>query len=59
MSYHLSLGTSEVRKSDIQLFGFAGLYDTWLDPDMTEPEEIVSLLRPYPAEMLQAMPAIA
>jgi putative SOS response-associated peptidase YedK len=33
--------------------------DYWLDPDMTEPEEIVSLLRPYPAELLQAMPAIA
>ena len=33
--------------------------DHWLDPDMTEPEEIVSLLRPYPAELLQAMPAIA
>jgi putative SOS response-associated peptidase YedK len=33
--------------------------DSWLDPDMTEPEEIVSLLRPYPAELLQAMPAIA
>lgn len=33
--------------------------DYWLDPDMTEPAEIVSLLRPYPAELLQAMPAIA
>jgi putative SOS response-associated peptidase YedK len=33
--------------------------DDWLDPDMTEPEEMVSLLRPYPAELLQAMPAIA
>ncbi len=33
--------------------------DHWLDPDMTEPEEIVSLLRPYPAELLQAMPASA
>jgi len=25
----------------------------WLDPDMTETEEIVSLLRPYPAELLE------
>jgi putative SOS response-associated peptidase YedK len=33
--------------------------DHWLDPGMTEPEEIVSLLRSYPAELLQAMPAIA
>ena len=33
--------------------------DSWLDPDMTEPEEMVSLLRPYPAKLLQAMPAIA
>jgi putative SOS response-associated peptidase YedK len=28
--------------------------DHWLDPDMTEPEEIVSLLRPYPAELMAA-----
>ena len=33
--------------------------DHWLDPDTTEPEEIVGLLRPCPAELLQAMPAIA
>ena len=33
--------------------------DHWLDPDMTEPEEIVSLLRPYPAELLEARPASA
>lgn len=33
--------------------------DHWLDPDMTEPEETVNLLRPYPAELLQAMPASA
>jgi putative SOS response-associated peptidase YedK len=31
--------------------------DHWLDPDMTEPEEIVSLLRPYPAALLEAKPA--
>jgi putative SOS response-associated peptidase YedK len=90
-----------IARKDDELFGFAGLYDTWrdpndpaggelttctiittqpnelvapihnrmpvillpededhwLDPDMTEPEGIVSLLRPYPAELLQAMPA--
>ena len=28
--------------------------DHWLDPDLTEPEEIVSLLRPYPAALLAA-----
>jgi len=28
--------------------------DHWLDPDMSEPEEIVSLLRPYPAELMTA-----
>jgi putative SOS response-associated peptidase YedK len=28
--------------------------DHWLDPDMTEPEEIVSLLKPYPSELLEA-----
>jgi putative SOS response-associated peptidase YedK len=28
--------------------------DRWLDPDMTEPEEIVSLLRPYPADLMMA-----
>jgi putative SOS response-associated peptidase YedK len=84
-----------IARKDGDLFGFAGLYDTWhdpgggelttctiittqpnelvapihnrmpvillpededhwLDPDMTEPEEIVSLLRPYPAELLEA-----
>ena len=92
-----------IARKDDELFGFAGLYDTWrdpgdpagdelatctiittqpndivapihirmpvillpededhwLDPDMTEPAEIVSLLRPYPAELLQAMPTIA
>ena len=91
-----------IARKDNELFGFAGLYDTWrdpgdpagdelttctiitaqpnelvapihnrmpvillpqdedywLDPDITETEEIVSLLRPYPAELLQAMPAI-
>jgi putative SOS response-associated peptidase YedK len=84
-----------IARKDGDLFGFAGLYDTWrdptggelttctiittqpndivapihnrmpvillpndedhwLDPDMTEPEEIISLLRPYPAELLEA-----
>jgi putative SOS response-associated peptidase YedK len=33
--------------------------DHWLDPDMTEPEEIVVLLRPYPAALLEAKPASA
>ena len=33
--------------------------DHWLDPDMTELEEIVSLLRPYPAELLDTQPARA
>lgn len=28
--------------------------DRWLDPDMTAPEEIVSLLRPYPADLMVA-----
>ena len=28
--------------------------DHWLDPDMTEPEEIVNLLKPYPSELLEA-----
>src|SRR5689334_13352028 len=27
--------------------------ERWLDPDMTEPEEIVSLLRPYPADLMR------
>jgi putative SOS response-associated peptidase YedK len=27
--------------------------ERWLDPDMTEPEEIASLLRPYPADLLE------
>jgi putative SOS response-associated peptidase YedK len=26
--------------------------DHWLDPDMTEPEEITRLLRPYPADLM-------
>jgi putative SOS response-associated peptidase YedK len=26
--------------------------DHWLDPDMSEPEEITSLLRPYPADLM-------
>ena|SRR5689334_14218252 len=26
----------------------------WLDPDLTEPEQIVSLLRPYPADLMVA-----
>jgi len=25
----------------------------WLDPDLTEPEPIVNLLRPYPVDLLQ------
>jgi putative SOS response-associated peptidase YedK len=28
--------------------------DTWLDPDLREPEAVVGLLRPYPAKLLQA-----
>ncbi len=28
--------------------------ERWLDPDLTDPGEIVSLLRPYPAELLVA-----
>jgi putative SOS response-associated peptidase YedK len=28
--------------------------DHWLDPDMSEPEEILSLLRPYPADLMMA-----
>jgi hypothetical protein len=28
--------------------------DHWLDPDMCEPEEITSLLRPYPADLMMA-----
>jgi putative SOS response-associated peptidase YedK len=28
--------------------------DHWLDPDMSEPDEIVSLLRPYPADLMAA-----
>jgi putative SOS response-associated peptidase YedK len=28
--------------------------DHWLDPDMSEPEAIVSLLRPYPADLMKA-----
>jgi putative SOS response-associated peptidase YedK len=86
-----------ITRTDDDLFGFAGLYDTWhdperggdelvtctiittqpndvmapihnrmpvillpedeerwLDPDLSEPEHVVSLLRPYPAELLTA-----
>jgi putative SOS response-associated peptidase YedK len=28
--------------------------DHWLDPDMSEPDEITSLLRPYPADLMTA-----
>lgn len=88
-----------IARTDGELFGFAGLYETWcdpsgggnelatcsiittqpneliapihnrmpvillpedeehwLDPDMTEPEEIVSLLQPYPAQLMMASP---
>jgi putative SOS response-associated peptidase YedK len=31
--------------------------EAWLDPDMTEVEAITSYLRPYPAELLEAVPA--
>ena len=31
--------------------------DYWLDPDLTDPGEIASLLRPYPSELLMARPA--
>ncbi len=31
--------------------------ERWLNPDMTEPDEILRLLRPYPAELLMARPA--
>jgi putative SOS response-associated peptidase YedK len=31
--------------------------EQWLDPDMTESEAIVSLLRPYPADLVMAHPA--
>jgi len=30
--------------------------DRWLDPDMSEPEEITGLLRPYPADLMVANP---
>jgi putative SOS response-associated peptidase YedK len=85
-----------IARKDGDLFGFAGLYDTWRDPnsgselttctiittqpnelvapihnrmpvillpededhwldlDMSEPEAIVSLLRPYPADLMAA-----
>ncbi len=33
--------------------------ERWLDPEMTDPGEIVSLLRPCPAEVLVARPAAA
>lgn len=31
--------------------------ERWLDPDMTEPDEIVPLLKPYPADLMMARPA--
>lgn len=31
--------------------------DTWLNPDMTEVEQIPSYLRPYPDELLEAVRA--
>jgi putative SOS response-associated peptidase YedK len=87
-----------IARTDGELFGFAGLYETWRDPhdptggelttctvittepnalvvpihtrmpvmllpededhwlapDRSEPEEIVSLLRPYPADLMTA-----
>jgi putative SOS response-associated peptidase YedK len=84
-----------IARRDEDMFGFAGLYDTWkspsgyelrtctiitttpnkvlepihnrmpvlllpdqedewLNPDMTEPQDIVSYLRPYPDELLEA-----
>lgn len=33
--------------------------ERWLDSDMTEPEEIMSLLKPYPAGLMRALPAAA
>jgi putative SOS response-associated peptidase YedK len=33
--------------------------DHWLDPDMTEPEAIVSLLQPYPVELLAVRACLA
>ncbi len=33
--------------------------DRWIDPDLTEPDELVRLLRPYPAELMQAIPVAA
>lgn len=30
--------------------------ERWLDPDLTDPGEIVSLLRPYPANLMAANP---
>jgi putative SOS response-associated peptidase YedK len=86
-----------IARKDGELFGFAGLYDTWhdphgsefttctiittqpnelmvpihnrmpvillpedeerwLDPEMTELEPIISLLMPYPADLLEALP---
>ncbi len=31
--------------------------ERWLDPDLTDPGEIVSLLKPYPADLMTARPA--
>jgi len=31
-------------------------YDHWLDPDLQDPEHIQKLLRPFPAEYMQAYP---
>jgi putative SOS response-associated peptidase YedK len=32
------------------------LEDVWLDPNLTEPKELLALLRPYPAEAMVAIP---
>ncbi len=33
--------------------------DRWIDPDLTEPDELVRLLRPYPADLMHAIPVAA
>ena len=34
----------------------AEAFDLWLDPGVTEPERLLPLLKPYPAEKMEAYP---
>lgn len=54
---HPSRGWLFPRRIPLRQMLLPGDEEHWLDPDLTDPRENVSLLRRYPADLLVARPA--